>query len=347
MTEIESRPRRAAPVRALRRPAVVAAVALAVLVLASSLSGPARGAAEATTPATSGWVHQAGSGYGSWTNQVVTVTFPSLSPTLRISDNADPRISTTLRLAGLAEVSPQGNFSAFAGFAPYDTLWQLSSHLTNGTLLLAFTTVAPVSPATGVWESGDDSGEDAGSLGNATIQVDVFLNETAIATVNAARVAVNATTWPWQNSTDALGLDMTLLAAQETRIAAQRGPTPYLLQELANTTNVSVASLSWSPAAAVAYSNGTHLTSPVVSYSATTALGDNSTVRVLFGSVEGGYASVSYDPWVALNLSAFPATFVPAWALSYVGWIALGVGLAAVAVLAVQAARRRTFPDDL
>ncbi len=327
-----------------RAPALAVAVALALLLLivpvrvtaASSVSAP---------PAAHPWTQLPGTGFGIWTNGVVQLVFPARTPSMTISSVADPRVSTTLDIAGLAEVMPNGYFAAFAPFSAANTTWQFPWSTSGGTLDLAFTTTAEVVSAAGDWEAGDD-GSPNGTLGNATFRVDVFLNDSVPATTNSARISVNATGWPWVNSSDSLGLDLALVAAKGTRIAPSVGPTPYLLQELANTSNAPVASLSWAPAATVLYGDGSTDSTTVATYSSTSPDGANSTVHLLFGSVAGNYSSISYDPWIALNLGAFLPVNLPAWALDLGGWVTLAAAAALVAVLAVASARRRRPTDD-
>ncbi len=348
-------PPRRAP---MRRTAGWFAVLLTAALLSTSLTVAATARTPSTAlPGTHAWVHTAGPGFGVWNNGVLALDFPTLGPSPTVSAVTDARVSTSLRLMGVAEVSPQGNFTAFASFAPATTNWTLTYwHMTNlstgETLILQFLTTTTVSQAQGVWESGDDGGDLNESLGNATFRVNISLNETyngtGPAAFNAARVAVRTSQWPWQNSSDALGLDMAMLAPHFTRIAPTVGPTPYLLQELANGTNATVAALTWAPAATVLYSNGSSSSSSVATYAATAPTGANSTVRVLFGAVDGGYSSVSYDPWIALNLGAFVLEHLPAWAIDLGGWIALVAAVVISAVLAVGAARRRRQgPDEL
>ncbi len=322
-------------------------VAIAVTLLALLLPAHAQAASAAVAPASaSPWVHtSAVGGFGVWTNGVVLLVFPAHSPSLSISAVADARVGTTLNIAGLAEVMPNGYFAAFAPFEDNNTTWVLSSSTSGGTLDLTFTTTSPVVSAAGDWEAGDD-GSPEGILGNATFRVNIYLNDSAPATTNSARISVNATGWPWVNNSDALGLDLAMFAAKDTRIASSVGPTNYLLQELANSTNTSVASLSWAPAATVLYGNGATSSSTVTTFSATSSTGTNSTVHLLFGSVAGNYSSLSYDPWIALNLGAFQVPPLPAWALDLGGWVTLGVAAGVLVVLAFATTRRRHATED-
>ncbi len=322
-------------------------VAIAVTLLALLLPAHAQAASPAAAPASaSPWVHSSGvGGFGVWTNGVVLLVFPTHSPSLSISAVADPRVGTTLRIAGLAEVNATGYFAAFAPFEDNNTIWQLSSSMSAGTLDLTFTTTSPVVSAQGDWEAGDD-GSPVSVLGNATFRVNVYLNDSAPSTTNSARISVNATGWPWVNNSDALGLDLAMIAAKDTRIASSVGPTNYLLQELSNATNASVASLLWAPAATVLYGNGATSSSPVTTFSATSSTGANSTVHLLFGSVAGNYSSLSYDPWIALNLGAFQVPPLPAWALDLGGWVTLAVAAGVLVVLAFATTRRRRATED-
>lgn len=331
--------------RSRRRGAAWALAATVVLLSASGitlLAGPARAAA---FPAT--WVHEPGPGFGSWSDGTVTVAFPAADPSLRIVSVDDSRVAASVRLSGLAEITPTGHFGAYASFASSNTTWSIVNRSVPGAEELVFSTVAPVVQAQGVWESGDDGGEDVTLVGNATLEVDVYLNTSAPA--SAARIAVAVGTWPWNNTSDALGLDMGLVAGPSTRIAEQPGPGPYLLREVVNGTNVSVASLSWASGATVHYTNGTSNSTGVRPYTAVAPSGGNSTVRLLFTNVPGGYDTFSYDPWIALYLGAFHRGPLPSWMLSAIDWGAVGAGAAVTVGLAWAAMRRRppTADDEL
>jgi hypothetical protein len=64
---------------------------------------------------------------------------------------------------------------------------------------------------------------------------------------------------------------------------------------------------------------------------------------LLFGSVTGGYRSLSYDPWLALNPDAFHSGLA-AWLVTPEGLAALALGAGIVLALAVIAHRRRLEP---
>lgn len=322
-----------------------AGVAVAVLLLlpASSMAVSNGGT---VGPSAHAWLHASTAGFGTWSNGRIDVAFPSHAPSLSVVSLADPRVATTLRVAGVAEVTSEGEFAAYAPFSSGSSSWLLNETNVSGTLLLRFNATAPVLSAQGSWEAGDDSTGSATVVGNASFEVDVFLNTSATPSNDSVRVAVNSSGWPWQDGTDALGLDLRLVAANQTRIASAYDPVHHQLDELANSTNAAVATLSWAPAATVAYSDGSSDESTVASYSNTTSDGANSTVRLLFASVSGGYSAISYDPWVALHPLAFHLPVLPAWALDLTGWVVLGGAAGATALLAVAALRRRPRRSD-
>lgn len=316
------------------------------IVLPGTLGGVTR-SAPTSLPRT--WTSARAYGIGTWENGVVRVELPTTGPTMTIRSIADPRVATTLALYGLAEVAPNGTFSVFASFANPNTGWNLSHTVAaNGTLDLTLAGTVPELQVAGLWESEDEGGDAGDVVGNATVRVDIFLNGSAVPGATAARVAVQAANWTWEDLGDSLGLSMLLFAANETRIAAQIGPSPHLLQELTNVSGKVVASLSWSAAAKVVFGSGVQGSSSVASFSQTTPTGSNSTVRLLFGNVSGGYDSVEYDPWITLSLGAFLVGGLPAWSLGQAGWIVLGGAVGIVAVLALVAARRpRNQPTEL
>lgn len=326
-------------------------VGLGLLVLLSAVLPGTLGGVTRSTPAPppGEWTSARAYGIGTWENGVVRVELPTTGPTITIGSISDPRIAATLALYGLAEVAPNGTFSVFASFANPNTGWSLSHTVaSNRTLDLTLTGTVPELQVAGLWESEDDGGDTGDVVGNATVRVDIYLNGSAAPSATAARVAVQATNWTWEDLGDSLGLSMVLIAANETRIAARIGPSPHLLQELANVSGNVVASLSWSAAAKVVFGSGAQGSSSVASFSQTTPTGSNSTVRLLFGNVSGGYDSVEYDPWITLDLGAFNVGALPAWSLGQAGWIVLGGAVGIVAVLALVAARRpRSQPTEL
>ena len=321
------------------------ALAAAVVLLGASGVALLPVPTAAATPSI--WTHGSGPGFGSWTDGTVTVAFPASDPSLRIVSVDDSRVAASVRLSGLAEITPGGNFTSYVGFNSPNTTWSLVSRSLPGSEELVFSTVAPVVQAQGVWESGDDGGDDVTVVGYATLEVDVYLNTSAPA--SAARIAVAVGTWPWNNTSDALGLDMGLVAGPSTRIADMPGPGPYLLREVVNGTNVSVASLSWASGATVQYGNGSSNATGVAPYTSVAPSGGNSTVRLLFTNVSGGYEAFSYDPWIALHLGAFGRGPLAAWMLSALDAGAVGAGVAATVGFAWAALRRRrpSSDDDL
>lgn len=326
--------------------AVVAAAVLVAVLAAPFAPGAGRAAGGPASPPVT---IRGASFFGPYSNGAVTLTFPGPDPSVAVSSIQDPRVSTTLNLSGLAEIAPgpQPNFTAFASFAPPSAHWTLLTRvLPGGIFEMMFSGTTAVFPSQGAWESADDAGEDTGAIGNASVAVNIYLNESGAGSPNATRVSVNATTWPWQNTSDSLGLSMRLVAANLTRIAPPLTPTLNLVREVTNDTGASVASLSWASQAAIQYRNGSAQASNVSSYAATSPSGANSTVRVLFGSVPGGYASLSYDPIVALDLAAFPTATLPAWMLDAIGYGILAGGLTSTALLAVAVLRRRRAPSD-
>ncbi len=319
-----------------------------LVVVSTAAPGALSGVPHAGLPLRAGpWV-PAATVTGTWQNGVIRVDFPTSGPTMTISSIANPRVETTVGLHGLAEVAPNGSYTVYASFDNPNATWHVTPKVgAHGSVDLTFQGKIPEVQTAGVWESGDDGGDAGTVVGNASVRTDVYLNGSLSPSASAARISVQAN-WTWESPQDSLGLSMSLHAARHTRIASGIGPSGTLLQELANSTGKPVASLSWARAATVRFGTGINSSSSVASYATTVTNGSNSTVRLLFGNVSGGYDSVDYDPWIALNLGAFVVEPPAAWSIGVHGWIVLGAALATVSALAVVAARRhRSQPDEL
>lgn len=316
----------------------IAAIAIVALLLGTLGPGAGRAA-----PVHSGPAVVPATPAHTWSNGFVRLTFPTNGPSFVVASLADPRISSTHPLGGVAEVTPSGSTVLFAPFPGNKTTWSFSTQGYAGGVAIQASARVPVMTANGSWEAGDDIGEDGGGSGNASVNVTYYLNDTSDpATV---RFGVNVSGWPWLDPTnDSLGLEISMVAANATSIVP--GNSSYAIQEIANGSRASVASLRWSPSASVHYGNGSSSTSAVGTYPSYGAGGRNSTIRLVFASVAGGYRNLSYDPWVALNLRAFAGGPLPAWVITDVTWASIA-GAAAVGLwLGIGGVRRRRHPSE-
>ncbi len=203
----------------------------------------------------------------------------------------------------------------------------------------------PVLGANGAWESEGGLNETEDGFGSAHVSIIFFLNGSGSEDANSVRFTVNVTHWPWANLTDTLGLEMTSFAANSTALAP--GAFANQVIEVRNATTATVATLTWDPEAVVRYTGGIGNTSTVRSYPTLGYLGLNSTIRLDFGSVSGGYYELSYDPTVQLNLVAFrPTLSLPAWQWSEQSVVVLGATRSLVGLLALVAWRNRGQPTS-
>lgn len=330
------------------RTVVILTIALAAGLLVVSL--PARsGAIGRDGPSTRGtdgsfWSATPSDGAWAWDNGVVSLRFPSANPSFTLSSVSDPRVVTEARLGGVAEVAPNGSSRAFAPFVSESVPWTYSALSSGGMLIVRLAANVTLWPSAGEWEQGDDVGEGGTPLGVAAVNATFYLGNATGSGSNALRFTVNVT-WPWLDANDSLGFELRMFALGPTSIAA--GSSGTSLSELRKGSSALVASLSWSPTAAVHYVNGTDGNSSVGTARFYSTAYNNSTVRLLFGSVAGGYTSLAYDPSVLLNLSAFGPLPLAAWALTIASEAVLGGAVALTALLAAVAIRwRRTDPVE-
>ncbi|MCI4321729.1 MAG: hypothetical protein L3K05_05430, partial [Thermoplasmata archaeon] len=213
----------------------------------------------------------------------------------------------------------------------------------------------PVVGSHGGWQSDDGFPDDRGSGGRAHVVVTFYLNASNAAAPNVVRFTVNVSAWPWSNASDHLGLPMNSTAANSTRLVAGAGPN-QILEVRNGSANTTVAALSWDSEASVAYNGSMSNTSSVGTFEALGVNGSNSSIRLSFGAVSGGYSELSYDPLVQLNLSAFqPRTlappillqghWLPAWDLTQSTLEVTAAGILVVSLLGIAAWRNRARPE--
>lgn len=279
-----------------------------------------------------------------WSNGVVQISFPQDTPAFTLASVSDPRVRSVHELTGVAEVDPAGNATAFASFAGPNASWAFRAIAAGPGTEVRASAVLSVAPGKGVWDSdaGERPAEDTG-YGNVSVNVSYYLNASTGIDPNTVAFTVNVSAWPWVDaSNDSLGLGILTVATNETSIAA--GASGHAIQAVRNDSGAPVSVLWWSPVASVRYGNGSVAASPVGTYRAFAPGGLNSTVRLIFGSVEGGYEALSYDPWVRLYPSAFGPAELPAWVFTPGTGAVLASAGAVTAILALVARRRRRTP---
>lgn len=277
----------------------------------------------------------------SWDNGVARLTFTNPFPSFTVSSVQDGRIAAVDSLNTVAEVRPGGGVSAVGLLQASSVVWNFTASAGTVNTTVWLTGVIPVYGTNGEWESEGGFVENGHYLGSAGVVLAFILNASGTTSPNEARFTVEVTSWPWSNTGDELGLEMKDTAATGTMLVA--GAAPTQMNEVSSATQSLVASLSWDSEAVVRYGSGTLNASTVGTYRVVALDGSNSTIRLSFGSVGGGYASLSYDPTVRLNLAAeFPAKGLPAWVISQTSFELILVTTIVVALLGVAAWRRRS-----
>lgn len=320
-----------------------AVVAVLAVVLASSVLPVDPAPPGAPSPSGHLGVAMVPVGDPAWDNGVVRLTFSNPVPSFTLTSDSDGRVSSSHTLSAIAEVRPDGHLVTLARFQGGNATWRFASAAGPSDTLIWANASLPVLGANGEWESEGGFNETEDGFGTAHVSIVFFLNGSASPDANAVRFTVNVSKWPWANVTDTLGLEMTTYAVSATSLSTTGSPDQVI--EVRNDTSTTVATLTWDPEALVRYSGGAGNTSTVQSYRVLGPLGLNSTVRLEFGSVTGGYQELSYDPTVQLNLGAFRSVLpLPAWQWNGASIVVLGAMGSVVALLALVAWRNRSAP---
>ncbi len=323
--------------------ALLAASAVAILAVSGLTNLPAPGPTnQGAEPSTSPLALLDGSGGPSFSNGVARVNFHGLSPQFTIYSLNDSRVATIATVYGLAEINPNGTTHSFAPFLSSPSPWHLAFANTSDQYSIALTASVPVQSAEQLWnESADELAPVfTPAVGTVNVTVNFALNRSSLPDPAALHVWVNASNWPWFDSRNSLGIELGLRAYSSTRI--EYGDLPNGLDEASNGTGNQVASFLWGRTATVTYGGGSTQTSVAGSFRSVAANELNSTVRLMFSGVAGGYASFSFDPFVVLNLGAFEQ--LATWVLTPEGAIAILTGASVVTVLAIVAMARRELP---
>jgi hypothetical protein len=324
--------------------AIALAVAGCLLILGGNpLVGSASGAARpavAFIPASTG---------PTWSNGLYELTVGTAGPAFSIRSAADSRIGMNQSLFSLVEINATGNLVAFAHLLDHGTVWNTSASSSPTGTLVTTTSRVTVQPATGSWED-DGNGSGNGSrdeispvLGQASVAVSFYVNSSAGSSPWTLTYSINVTGWPWNGTSDSLGIQVNSSALQPGAVwASGKGNS---IAEVTQQSNATIATYLWSGGARVHYSDGSEAQTAVGSYRNFSRTTSTSFVRLAFESVSGGYSSLSYDPWITLNPTVFHQ--LAAWVLTpaslEVTAVATGV---AVLLAAVAAVRRRPPTED-
>lgn len=322
--------------------AVVLSVVLSTAI--GSGSDPGNRVSKDTSPSAAARAATSGAGDPTWDNGVVQLTFQSLVPSFVVTSDNDSRVASTAALSDLAEVTPTGNVSAFARFQGPNSTWRFASVTSaSGTVVWANGSI-PVLPGSGPWSQDDGLSDNEDRLGNAHMDLSFFLRAPSGPSPNSVLFVVNMTHWPWVSSNDSLGVEMTSTSVGNTNLVP--GTSPNQLLELRNGTSTTVAALSWDPQATVEQNGGITATSTVGTFRTFASGGANSTIRLEFGAVPGGYSGLSYDPTIVLNLGAF-GNLLPAWQWSQVSLLVIALTSVLVLLLAAIARESRSRPVEV
>ena len=295
-------------------------------------------------------------------------------------------------IVAIAELTPVGTIDALSPllWAPNG-----STEVTRSSQEVNFTVnlTAPVAPTTGPWIPGITFGAEStwapwsgswvpgsATTGNVSVQTIFHL----FTNFSAANSSTNATgggptnasyslkfdlavhDWPWVNSSDHLGLILDAISLHGAHFVFN-GSTGNLTQQW-NATGQPVVSLLFGPRAGAVESNGT--TNPVAVSSEAYLWPNASTPRNLYGNIsygfdayvlvnfsrgEGGYPSLTYDPWIVFHIAppsgpGSPGGTFGSLGAAAVAWAAVlgAVGIAGLAVaIRFDRARKRQRGTEL
>ncbi len=135
-------------------------------------------------------------------------------------------------------------------------------------------------------------------LGNATIGITFHFATTGRNASDRIKFDVTVSGWPWVNSSDVLGLEVTAVAYHEPdRVYYTYNATNDTLNQVWDSNNTTLSSLAFGPTA-----NATGSASPTVHVTDNVGLSVGPNPEVAFALLTfegaGGYSNLSYDPWV-------------------------------------------------
>jgi len=326
------------------------AVGLSALVLAVAFVPGSSGLARTVSVDHVADVAVAGATGPTWNNGVTVLSFSQPFPTFTVTSLSDRRVASMTAPSAIAELSPNGNVSFIAHLQARNATWMFSSAAGAGGTTIWANASVPVAGSHGGWKIDEANFERPTVEAKAKVSLAFYLNASTSPDPTGIRFAVNVTNWPWNNASDSLGLEISSTAVPSTMLSL--GVATNQLLEVRAGTNLTVATLSWDTVASVVYSGGGLNTSAVGTDQDVALNGSNSTIRLSFGSVPGGYSELEYDPIVQLSPSAFhvlpgPPTILksllpPAWHLDQVSLEAVGAGAIVAVLLAAVAWRSRS-----
>lgn len=285
-----------------------------------------------------------GSPPGVWNNGRVVLTFPTNSPSFSVAPLSAPSESVTQTLGGLAEVNASDVILSFASFVAPTVDWTESSVTGAQGSDVMLTATVPVVASGGDWESGDDSGGGNVTIGEANVTVAFALNASTSSNPWSVAYTLNVTDWPWLHFADSVGVEVRSNVSSAAGYWVPQGVNQ--LTEVSRSSQRPLASFVWGDNATARYSGGQSEFSSVGAYSQLSANGTSSLVRLEFGSVTGGYTSLSYDPWLAIIPAGGSVAQLAAWVVTPTFLAILAGGAAGTLVLAAFARSRRLPPES-
>lgn len=323
----------------------VAATALLIVagVLALSLPHSPQAASGANpVPLVSGTTIGGISPEYSWNNGRVALTFPAAQPSFSVTSLSDPSLTAAQTLTGLAELNLTDTILSFASFSSPAVSWVVTSQMgTQGTNVV-LTGAVPVVASGGEWESGDDSARGNITIGVANVTITFSLNASSSSNPWGVSYSLNVSQWPWLHGADSVGVEVRSNAAAAPDYWMSSGSNR--LTELSRTTNQAVAAFAWGDTAKARYSGGNSQDASIGAYQNLSSNGSTYLVRLEFGTVTGGYTSISYDPWLSI-IPPGSAGRLAAWLVTPTSLAIVAGGSAATIALAIVARARRSPPE--
>lgn len=280
----------------------------------------------------------------SWTNGVVSLGFGGEEPSFWISSVQDGRVNVSVSALALAEVNPSGEVVAIASLTQTTSAWALNGSQVGSGVEVVLSGSAEVSTAHFAWNVSELPEPPEGGFGPVSVTLTFHLVPSSSSSAWSVKFDVAEQGWPWVSSVDHLGLALKVQAASATEI--EPGSSGDGVTEGSNSTGTPVASLTWGPTANVTTTGGATAEAQVLSTVVASGDQQSSGVRLLFGGVAGGYASLLYDPTVVLHAGAFSAPLLVAWLFTPEVLGALLVGTLLVALLAGAAWKARAHPSE-
>jgi hypothetical protein len=277
-----------------------------------------------------------------WTNGQVVLGFAGDAPTFWVSSALDGKVNLTVSADGIAEVQPNGSIVAYAAFRDAGASWGLNWTNTTRGVNVTLSGTAPVSAGSGTWNTSELPESGDGALGTAHVWLVFHLTHATNASVWQMKFDVGASSWPWQSTSDRLGIALSVEAADQTTLST--GPSGGEVEESQSGGGTPVANLTWGPVADATYPSGLTLPATVVGHVLASDDQLSSTVDLLFQGVPGGYTSLVYDPTVVLAAHSFPSLAVPPWTITAGVEEAVVAASIVVVLLALVATRSRSAP---